>query len=77
MTKMNKIWIVKNNEIRAFYVIQVDAVTQYDNRSNIFRKDRVGGSIVINNYWKTGNWKLIYNTNTLSRLTIYIYITYI
>ena len=60
MTKMNKIWIVKNNEIRAFYVIEVDAVTQYDNRSNIFRKDRVGGSIVINNYWKTGNWKLIY-----------------
>ena len=60
-----------------FYcVIGVHVVLRYDHRSKNFRKGRVWGSFVINNYSKAGNWKLISKTNTLSLLciTIYIYV---
>ena len=59
-----------------YYVIGVHVVLRYDNTSKTFKKCRVGGSIVINIYWKTENWKLISKANTLSPLciTIYIYI---
>ena len=59
-----------------YYVIGVHVVLRYDNRLKIVRNGRAGGSIVINNYWKTGIWKLISKSNTLSPLciTIYVYI---
>ena len=53
-----------------YYVIGVHVVLRYDNRWKTFQKGRVGGSIVINNYWKTGNWKVISKTKTLSPLCI-------
>ena len=55
-----------------YYVVGVHVFLRYDNRSKTFQKGRVGGSIVINIYWKTGNYWL--KTNTLSPLCITIYI---
>ena len=57
-----------------YYVVGVHVFLRYDNRSKTFQKGRVGGSIVINIYWKTGNYWLKINTLSPLCITIYIYI---